>query len=997
MAAGAFYVYVAEISGIEVDTEILDQIVIGTDPAIVDTAGNAPAEPIVIADLAIDTRPPLAPDTTVADDIVYTRAPWGVGDDPVASKLEVAGKPGVVAVDTTVIAYSSDNMTSAAELGRAVATDTGFAVRLVGQDQVNVFLTAVDTAGNESQRAEVRDVEWVATSGFKRQGSDIENPHQFEGRPYLGIPLRSANATPSSGAGMASLDDGDTTLTQAAPLWVEHCIYDGALPDGNKPTSFAYDSWRGKVVSSAGQILEWDGIKWAKACGSGTGCVDPDQTGSHGIAFDSRRGVTVSFFAEGTEQESAETWEWDGSTWQLRCGGDTGCVGPRGRLYHRMVYDSVHNRTLLFGGAWYENACDCFHTMDDLWAWDGTQWTQLCGSGTSCSSPAGRFDFGMAFDETTGRSVLFGGDIGEYKVASIPNNDTWEWDGTQWASVCSASTVPACTRPTARISFGMAFDSTASRSYLFGGWTGARSDETWAWNSSAHTWTKVCGMGTSCTGPTARTNAAMAFDGVNRGILLGGGYDGANSDEVWLFRGGAWSKLAGGAVSCFGPSRRSYGSMVYDSVRQRAFSFGGSVGSNDNFLNDSWEWDGAGWSLVCPTATCTTSPTARSRGALAYHPGRQRALYFGGLVGPTPGTTTNETWEWSGATKVWTKVCPTATCTTTPTARVDTAMAYHAGRGRIVLVGGSAGADEIWELYWNTVSASWQWNQICLAGSCGTAPTGRSAHAMAYDSDRGRIVLYGGNSVTGDETWELGWNSLTSTWSWTKACAAGVCGPGRLYRPGMAYDAARRRTVLFGDVFGAEEADGTWEWDGSHWTKICGTGTACDGPPTTLGPVMTYDTAHQQIVKSGGSVGASSLNETWILHSGDLQPAQAAFFRFVYARLDATPTLLSITPTVYAGADGYATAGGCTADSGAELLAWHRGAWWSLATNDASTEAPALMSVTLTDPAVLGRLLIGPYQDLALAVRPVAVSGCASTPGTVAVDYADVKVKYRKP
>ena len=47
---------------------------------------------------------------------------------------------------------------------------------------------------------------------------------------------------------------------------------------------------------------------------------------------------------------SDETWEWDGSSWALVCGGDTGCTGPTGRFQHAMVYDSISEQVVLYGG-----------------------------------------------------------------------------------------------------------------------------------------------------------------------------------------------------------------------------------------------------------------------------------------------------------------------------------------------------------------------------------------------------------------------------------------------------------------------------------------------------------------------------------------------------------------------------------------------------------------------------------------------------------------------
>ncbi|MSR39063.1 MAG: hypothetical protein EXS02_09540 [Planctomycetes bacterium] len=82
---------------------------------------------------------------------------------------------------------------------------------------------------------------------------------------------------------------------------------------------------------------------------------------------------------------------------------------------------------------------------------------------------------------------------------------------------------------------------------------------------------------------------------------------------------------------------------------------------------------------------------------------------------------------------------------------------------------------------------SWTWTQTSTSG-----PIARLAPALIYDTQRSRIVLFGGYNLTylGD-TWE--WNGLT----WTQNNGVG---PLARYFHSMAYDSQRRRTVLFGGL-----------------------------------------------------------------------------------------------------------------------------------------------------------------------------------------------------
>src|SRR5918994_1538969 len=97
----------------------------------------------------------------------------------------------------------------------------------------------------------------------------------------------------------------------------------------------------------------------------------------------------------------------------------------------------------------------------------------------------------------------------------------------------------------------------------------------------------------------------------------------------------------------------------------------------------------------------------------------------------------------------------------------------------------------------------------------------RNAHAMTYDSGRGRVILFGGADeakVCGD-TWE---------WDGRRWTLVSQTGPAPRTFPSMAYDSVRRKVVLFGGnrvLFGRNPGEvkflnDTWEWDGRRWTEI---------------------------------------------------------------------------------------------------------------------------------------------------------------------------------
>ena len=142
---------------------------------------------------------------------------------------------------------------------------------------------------------------------------------------------------------------------------------------------------------------------------------------------------------------------------------------------------------------------------------------------------------------------------------------------------------------------------------------------------------------------------------------------------------------------------------------------------------------------------------------------------------------------------VWTQIKPASS----PTARYFHAMAYDSARQRVVLFGGEAGLPQRLNrpplFLFLADTYEWDgrdWTQLRST----TWPPARSGHAMAYDSGRQRTVLFGGATMSGllPDIWELdgkNWTQMKPTTS----------PPIRAYHA-MAYDSARQRTLLFGGL-----------------------------------------------------------------------------------------------------------------------------------------------------------------------------------------------------
>jgi hypothetical protein len=186
-----------------------------------------------------------------------------------------------------------------------------------------------------------------------------------------------------------------------------------------------------------------------------------------------------------------------------------------------------------------------------------------------------------------------------------------------------------------------------------------------------------------------------------------------------------------------------------------------------------------------------------------------------------------------------------------PSAREGAAMAYDSTRFVNVLFGG-VGPQCGPQGY---CSDTWEWNGYGWSQRPAAGPEPREWSAMAYDSARRLTVLYGGFVTFGsthgpaNDTWE--WDGT----AWTRRT---VIGPGSGYGASMAYDPSRGVTVLFGGYNNARFSGETYEWNGSTWTL-----RATTGPSPRLYAPMAYDSGRGVMVLFGGTNFFTDSAETW--------------------------------------------------------------------------------------------------------------------------------------
>ena len=254
--------------------------------------------------------------------------------------------------------------------------------------------------------------------------------------------------------------------------------------------------------------------------------------------------------------------------------------------------------------------------------------------------------------------------------------------------------------PPDRSGHGLAYDATAGRVILFGGWgSGGYLNDTWAYDCATNSWTNR----NPTNPPPARAYHALTYETTaGRVILFGGSSSGGYLNDTWGYNytTNAWIPYN----PTNPPPARSGHAMVYDPAG-KVMLFGGYNGSV--YLNDTWVYDYTtnSWTNRNPT----NPPPAHAWHALAYDAFAGREILFGGF---SSGGYLNDTWAYSYPTNTWTNRNPT----NHPPARCVHALAYDATAGRVILFGGSIGGGYLNDTWAYNFTAN-SWNTLRLSHS----------------------------------------------------------------------------------------------------------------------------------------------------------------------------------------------------------------------------------------------------------------------------------------
>lgn len=312
----------------------------------------------------------------------------------------------------------------------------------------------------------------------------------------------------------------------------------------------------------------------------------------------------------------------------------------------------------VFGGSRYSYSQGSeFGFMNDLWRWDGLNWTWISGTNetnlrgnygikgvvSSINMPGARSK-GVSWVTSNGDVYIFGGQGYDSQGRIGMLNDLWKWDGENWTwvsgtnlrsqngiaeekGVADSQNMPGSRR------FAVSWLGSNDELYLFsgagfdledrGGWL----NDLWKWDGGNWTWMSgsrnvnengtygVKGVPSPNNVPGTRLSALGWVDNDGNAFVFGGYGRGATGGpdrlhDLWKWDGSNWTWIHGpniagrafygekGVTSSANlPEGRSQSAASFDPNTGNAYIFGGLNDSRDR-MNDLWKWDGENWTWI---------------------------------------------------------------------------------------------------------------------------------------------------------------------------------------------------------------------------------------------------------------------------------------------------------------------------------------------------------------------------------------------------------------
>ena len=455
--------------------------------------------------------------------------------------------------------------------------------------------------------------------------------------------------------------------------------------------------------------------------------------------------------------------------------------------------------------------------LNDLWKFNGTEWSEVTNAGTP---PSVRFG-AVSWTDNAGNAYVFGG----YSASSL--SDLWKFNGTSWSEVTNAGTPPS-------VRYGaVAWTDNAGNVYVFGGYNGTSLNDLWKFNGTS--WSPVNntdgGLGT----PSVRADAVSWTDNAGNAYVFGGRSGNSYLNDLWRFNGTSWSPVT---IAGTAPSVRS-GAVSWKDSSGNFYVFGGFNGTF--YLNDLWMFNGTSWSQV----TIAGTPPSVRIGAVAWTDNAGNAYVFGGSNSLN---VYNDLWKFTTNNTTWTKL---TNVTNAPSVRYGGAVAWKDSSGNAYIFGGFNGnyLNDLWRF--NGTS----WFQVTNADGGLGKPSVRSGAVSWKDSSGNAYVFGGRNANYLNDLWRFNgtsWSPVTNT--------DGGLGKPSVRSGAVAWtDNAGNAYVFGGYNSTSSNLNDLWRFNGTMWSPVTNAGTP---PSVRIGAVAWTDNAGNAYV-FGGYNGISYLNDLW--------------------------------------------------------------------------------------------------------------------------------------
>lgn len=605
----------------------------------------------------------------------------------------------------------------------------------------------------------------------------------------------------------------------------------------------------------------------------------PDAREHAAMAYDPAAGAVVLFGGIGSGSAGSglpgsvfgDTWSWSHDAWTNLSPNLTAAPSPR--YGAAMTYDPAEDALLLFGGYAENPSTSVGHPLRDTWEFTNGSWRNVtasvgiappvpcCGWVSAQALPS------MVWDSTDGIALL-----------TIPSarpwgTETWEFLNHTWVNRTAASGP----EPTFRTWSALADDPALGGVVRFGGAAADEADPTNdTWLFVHGTWTLwqpdrtpdgPGGGGQTGPGPTARFDAALAYDPGSRCLVLTGGRtDGYNwPNDTWALCGstpvfdnssrvgpdpgsfvGGWVDRTNRSAPA-PPYTIEYSSTITSAVNGSVLVFSGTQneiggGPHRQQYNLTWLWKGGAWTNA--TASGGAPPNASCTGSeiMTYDAHDGYPLLFGGA----DWCSTSESYKFVNGT--WRNL---SVANPPPYFGGGAWITYDAADGYVLLLGfwnRPTGLAETWSY------AGGVWTN--LTAKVGSAPPyggpWTESGAMTYDSTDGYVVYIGQNSSSGGmDTWSY----VAGKWTDLTSLVAGV--PGCRSWPAITDDPTAGGVLVFGG-YGCYPGSGdwgdTWLYSAHKWIQVFASPGPGGGSPSPRDfASLTFDPTTGCAILTGGA------------------------------------------------------------------------------------------------------------------------------------------------